>query len=119
MVAALALSAHSVFDGVGIGLGFQVSTTVGLAVAVAVIAHDFSDGLNTVALMLLNGNTSSRTWRLLLLDAATPLPAPHPPCCSTFPTQTCCFIWVSSPDSCSTSARPTFCPGHTPTTRPG
>ena len=73
VVSALALSAHSFFDGVGIGLGFQVSTTVGLAVAVAVIAHDFSDGLNTVALMLLNGNAAGRTWRLLLVDAVTPL----------------------------------------------
>ncbi|MEO5834710.1 MAG: ZIP family metal transporter [Nakamurella sp.] len=73
VVSALALSAHSFFDGVGIGLGFQVSTTVGFAVAVAVIAHDFSDGLNTVALMLLNGNPVARTRRLLVLDAATPL----------------------------------------------
>lgn len=73
VVSALALSAHSFFDGVGIGLGFQVSTTVGLAVAVAVIAHDFSDGLNTVALMLLNGNPPGRARRLLVLDAATPL----------------------------------------------
>ena len=73
VVSALALSAHSFFDGVGIGLGFQVSPTVGLAVSVAVIAHDFSDGLNTVALMLLNGNASGRTVKLLLLDAVTPL----------------------------------------------
>ncbi len=73
VVSALALSAHSFFDGVGIGLGFQVSTTVGVAVAVAVIAHDFSDGLNTVALMLLNGNAAGRTWRLLILDAVAPL----------------------------------------------
>ncbi|MDP9165511.1 MAG: ZIP family metal transporter [Actinomycetota bacterium] len=69
----LALSAHSFFDGVGIGLAFQVSTTVGLAVAVAVIAHDFADGLNTVTVMLVNGNTTARSWKLLLLDATTPL----------------------------------------------
>ena len=54
-------------------MGFQVSTTVGLAVSVAVIAHDFSDGLNTVALMLLNGNAPGRTFKLLFLDAVTPL----------------------------------------------
>lgn len=73
VVSALALSAHSSFDGIGIGLAFQVSNSVGLAVAIAVIAHDFSDGLNTVTLMLLNGNTSARSQRLLLLDATTPL----------------------------------------------
>jgi zinc transporter ZupT len=73
VITALALSAHSFFDGVGIGLAFQVSPVVGLGVALAVIAHDFSDGLNTVALMLLNGNTSARTLGLLALDATTPV----------------------------------------------
>ena len=32
LVSALALSAHSYFDGVGIGLAFQLSTSVGVAV---------------------------------------------------------------------------------------
>ena len=73
VVSALALSAHSFFDGVGIGLAFQVNATVGLAVALAVIAHDFSDGLNTVTLMLMNGNSSRKSLWLLLLDATTPL----------------------------------------------
>lgn len=73
LVSALALSAHSFFDGIGIGLAFQVNTTVGFAVAVAVIAHDFSDGLNTVTLMLVNRNTTAKTIALLLLDAITPL----------------------------------------------
>jgi zinc transporter ZupT len=73
VVSALALSAHSFFDGIGIGLAFQVSTSVGLAVALAVIAHDFSDGLNTVTLMLVNGNTSKKSFLLLILDATTPL----------------------------------------------
>jgi zinc transporter ZupT len=73
VVSALALSAHSFFDGVGIGLAFQVSSTVGIAVALAVIAHDFSDGLNTVTLMLMNGNTSRKSLLLLALDATTPL----------------------------------------------
>lgn len=73
LVSALALSAHSFFDGIGIGLAFQVNPTVGLAVATAVIAHDFSDGLNTVTLMLVNRNTTAKTVALLLLDATTPL----------------------------------------------
>lgn len=73
LVSALALSAHSFLDGVGIGLAFQVSTKFGVALAIAVVAHDFSDGLNTVALMLVNGNTSKRSLVLLLLDATTPV----------------------------------------------
>jgi len=72
-VSALALSAHSFFDGLGIGLGFQLSTSVGVTVALAVIAHDFSDGLNTVALSLVNGNTPRRSTGLLLLDASAPV----------------------------------------------
>lgn len=69
----LALSAHSFFDGVGIGLGFQLSTSIGITVALAVIAHDFSDGLNTVALLLVNGNTARRSIGFLLLDASAPV----------------------------------------------
>lgn len=70
---ALALSAHSFLDGVGIGLGFQVSSSLGLVVALAVIAHDFSDGLNTVSLMLLHKNTSRKAFVLLCIDAVAPV----------------------------------------------
>ena len=73
VLAALALSGHSFLDGVGIGLGFQVSTTAGIVVAIAVIAHDMSDGLNTVTLMLVNHNTSRRALALLAVDAIAPL----------------------------------------------
>ncbi len=73
LISALGLVFHSFLDGVGIGLGFQVSAHVGIAVALAVIAHDFSDGLNTVTLMLANNNTSRRSLLLLLLDAAAPV----------------------------------------------
>lgn len=42
-------------------------------IATAVIAHDFSDGLNTVALMLSHKNTSRKTFALLLVDASAPV----------------------------------------------
>lgn len=67
------LTLHSFLDGVGIGLGFHVSYHVGIIVAIAVIAHDFSDGLNTVSLMLLNRNTIGKAVWLLLADATAPL----------------------------------------------
>jgi len=73
LLSALALSGHSFLDGVGIGLGFQVSTAAGIVVAIAVIAHDFSDGLNTVTLMLVNHNSSRRAVALLALDAVAPV----------------------------------------------
>jgi ZIP family zinc transporter len=73
IASALALSGHSLLDGVGIGLGFQASHSVGITVAIAVIAHDFSDGLNTVTLMLHNKNNRSRAFKMLLLDALAPV----------------------------------------------
>jgi zinc transporter ZupT len=73
LLSALALVGHSFVDGVGIGLGFQVSARVGLVVATAVIAHDFADGLNTVGLMLAHQNTHRRALGMLALDALAPL----------------------------------------------
>ncbi|MEK7553735.1 MAG: ZIP family metal transporter, partial [Patescibacteria group bacterium] len=70
---ALTLSAHSFFDGMAIGVGFQVSTVVGIVVAVAVLTHDFSDGINTVNLVLKNGGSWKQAFRWLLVDAAAPL----------------------------------------------
>ena len=60
-------------DGVGIGLGFQVNATVGVVVAIAVIAHDFTDGMNTVSLVLTNRNTVMQAKWFLLFDALTPV----------------------------------------------
>jgi zinc transporter ZupT len=70
---AIELSAHSFMDGFAIGVGFQFNVSVGIIVAVAVISHDFSDGLNTATLMLKTGNSLKSTLKLLLLDAITPL----------------------------------------------
>jgi ZIP family zinc transporter len=69
---AASLSLHSFLDGVGIGLAFKVSTTVGAIVAVAVLAHDFSDGINTVSVILRNRGQGVRALKWLLLDAAAP-----------------------------------------------
>ena len=49
---ALGLSAHSFIDGLGIGLAFGLDTTTGVLVFIAVISHDFADGLNTVSFVL-------------------------------------------------------------------
>lgn len=69
---AAALACHSFFDGVGIGLAFQVSQTVGLVVALAVVAHDFCDGLSTVSLMLAHSHAKSRVLGMLAVDAVAP-----------------------------------------------
>jgi ZIP family zinc transporter len=67
------LSFHSFLDGVAIGIAFQASAAVGIVVAAAVLAHDFSDGINTVNLILKNGGTPSFARRFLLVDAAAPV----------------------------------------------
>ncbi|MBI5358840.1 ZIP family metal transporter [Candidatus Amesbacteria bacterium] len=73
IASALALAGHSFLDGVGIGLGFQISTALGIIIALAVIAHDFSDGLNTVSLALVHKNTSQKALKLLFIDAIAPV----------------------------------------------
>jgi ZIP family zinc transporter len=67
------LTIHSVLDGLAIGLGFQVSAAVGAILAIAVLAHDFSDGINTVNLSLAGsaGGRAARRW--LMADALAPL----------------------------------------------
>jgi zinc transporter, ZIP family len=64
---------HSFFDGLAIGLGFQVSAGVGVIIAVAVIGHDFSDGLNTVSYMVAHHQPARRSLWMLIADALTPL----------------------------------------------
>lgn len=73
VLSAFALSGHSFMDGVGIGLAFQVSAAAGIIVALAVISHDFCDGLNTVSLMLAHKNTKKRALQMLALDAMAPV----------------------------------------------
>lgn len=67
------LTVHSLMDGLGIGLAFHVSSGTGLIVAVAVLAHDFLDGANTVALSLAGGVSDSAARRWLSADALAPL----------------------------------------------
>jgi ZIP family zinc transporter len=73
VLSAFALAGHSFMDGVAIGLAFQVSEAAGVIVTLAVIAHDFCDGLNTVGLMLVHRNTTRRSVAMLLLDAVAPV----------------------------------------------
>lgn len=73
LVSAIGLAFHSFLDGVGIGLGFQISFNVGILITVAVLAHDFCDGLNTVSLMLVNKNTNRKALVLLVIDALAPI----------------------------------------------
>lgn len=64
---------HSFFDGLAIGLGFHLDDATGIIVALAVIGHDFSDGLNTVSYLIAHGHGRVRQWRWLVADALSPL----------------------------------------------
>lgn len=72
-VRAGSLSVHSFLDGIGIGLAFQVSPAVGFIVAAAVLAHDFSDGINTVNVVVRHGGHKNQAIRWLLVDALAPV----------------------------------------------
>jgi ZIP family zinc transporter len=62
---AIALAGHSFLDGLSIGVGFQVSTSVGYAVSLAVIGHRFADGFDTTSFMIFHGNKLTRIKKLL------------------------------------------------------
>jgi ZIP family zinc transporter len=69
---ALTLCIHSFIDGLAIGLAFKVSPTVGWTVTAAVLAHDFSDGINTVNMILKNNGKQKEAILWLILDALAP-----------------------------------------------
>ena len=73
MLGAGSLSVHSFLDGLAIGLAFKVSSAVGLVVALAVLAHDFSDGINTVSVIVKHNGDRKRALRWLLVDALAPV----------------------------------------------
>lgn len=72
-LSASGFSLHSFFDGLGIGLGFLTSFQLGLVVSFAVLAHDFSDGLNTATVIIRNKGSRQQAILWLLLDALAPL----------------------------------------------
>jgi zinc transporter ZupT len=71
--AAGVLCIHSLLDGVAIGLAFQTSHEVGIVVAIAVLTHDFSDGINTMNIVLKNQGRRSQAFRWLMVDALAPV----------------------------------------------
>lgn len=72
----LGLVVHSGLDGVAIGLGFAASAEVGIVVGLAVMAHDFADGINITTLTLEGGGSRRTVLTILALDAvAAPIGA--------------------------------------------
>ncbi|HEY0907892.1 MAG TPA: ZIP family metal transporter [Candidatus Paceibacterota bacterium] len=67
------LSFHSFLDGVAVGIAFHVSPAMGAVVAAAVLAHDFSDGINTVSMILRHGGSKKAAMKWLATDAIAPV----------------------------------------------
>lgn len=72
-VRAAALSGHSFLDGLSIGVGFQASSSVGAAVALAVIAHRFADGFDTTIFMVFHRNKLAHIRRWLAVVILMPI----------------------------------------------
>lgn len=60
---------HSALDGLAIGLAFRAGDEVGLIVLLAVLAHDFADGMNVATLALEAARGERLAVAFVLLDA--------------------------------------------------
>ncbi|WP_294200257.1 ZIP family metal transporter [uncultured Sphingomonas sp.] len=66
------LCLHSLMDGLGIGVAFQIDTAAGWMIALAVLTHDVADGVNTVSLSLAaRSEAAARRW--LVLNGVAPM----------------------------------------------
>lgn len=72
-MSAIGLIVHSTLDGAAIGAASLVNWRTGLLVALAVIAHDTSDGLNTILLVTHGERIRRSDLIFLLIDALAPV----------------------------------------------
>jgi len=73
LIGAASFSAHSVLDGLAMGVAFQTNHAMGIVVAAAVLAHDFADGLNTVNVVARHGGSRRHAMAWLTVDALAPV----------------------------------------------
>ncbi len=68
-VGAIAMGVHVFLDGLALGVAFAIDEKLGIAVFVALLVHAFSDGLNTVSLLIKSGKWSRKAIWLLGVDS--------------------------------------------------
>lgn len=73
VIGAAGLSIHSFIDGLGIGLAFHLDEATGFLVFLAVVTHDFADGLNTVSFVLSQRQDRRKALTWLAIDSLAPL----------------------------------------------
>jgi len=64
---------HSFLDGFSIGLAFKISPDIGWVVAAAVLAHKFSDGINTVSVIVKDATKKKEVLMWLLISSLAPV----------------------------------------------
>jgi ZIP family zinc transporter len=72
-LAALGLTLHSFLDGLAIGSAFHADSRLGVVVGVAVVAHDFGDGVSTVGVVLASKGALRASIGWLAADAVAPV----------------------------------------------
>jgi zinc and cadmium transporter len=76
LVAAAGIGLHSLFDGVAIGVGFEVDFSLGMLTASAVILHELPEGVFTYAILINSGADKRKSIIYSILVAvATPIGA--------------------------------------------
>lgn len=73
IVRASSMILHSTLDGIAIGGGFAVNTHLGIIITLAMIMHDFSDGMSTVTMLRTGFGPKHRAvLPMLTADAIAP-----------------------------------------------
>jgi ZIP family zinc transporter len=72
-LSSIGLIAHSTLDGAAIAAATLVGWRQGIVVALAIIAHDLSDGLNTIMLVTRGEKPRRTDFAFLALDAVAPV----------------------------------------------
>ncbi len=67
--ALIGIATESLIDGLAIAVGFGVAPSLGLLIALAVLAHELPRGLTTTVIMQEAGYSRPRVWAALLVDA--------------------------------------------------
>ena len=73
LLSTLEFCSHGFIEGLAIGFGFQLQFGLGIVVAIAVVSHDFCDGVSTLTLMLNSGNRLKFSMGMLFIDSIAPV----------------------------------------------
>ena len=75
-VAFVGLTFHSLIDGIIIGIGFEVNFVIGLVAALAVLLHEFPEGIASISIMLHSGMKKKKAiLNSIIIAIATPIGA--------------------------------------------